>query len=1413
MSLHSLIKELKRDQIKIWTDGERLSYRTTRGPLSNDLRERIKPHKQELIKYLLEIDGCAESVPTFARANRNETLPVSYAEERFWFIDSMNPDSAVFQYFSAYKLPEEFDEVVFRKCVETVVDNHEILRTRYLYSQDSVIRKIEDLSNSEIKEIAVVGNDESARDKSLLDALSSEQSRKLNLSVDGCFQTKLYKNGEKSLAVSIKLHHITYDDQSLSILWRELSDAYCDLLEGRVSKDKKQDIQYADFAYWQRNQKKTVLVPGLSYWEDLLNDAPKLIDLPLDRKRQEVSGNIGKYLTVKIDSTTMERVDNLCNMSDTTRFMLLMTVFSLLLHRYTHQSSVLVGTPVSNRKSDALYGVMGCFIDTLVLRTDFESGQSFYDLLKSTKKTVLNAFEHQSVPFEKIVKALNPDRSSSAHPVFQVMLNYITDIDDRVKFNLPGCSTERFQFNEELIADFDIKLTVTEKRASLSCNFLYNSHLFTDATMRGFADHFKALLNSALENPELPIANLNYLALDERENILHQWNETSCHYAENDSVIDMFDKQAADTPDRVAIVHKDFSLSYKELYLRKNQLAHCLQRYNIGEHSVVGVFLHRSVEVSVSLLAVFGINAVYLPLDASYPIKRLKRMIRLSNASCVVTTTNLKEKLDGSGITIVCIDKDIQDIESDLVHKPAKKARVNDLAYMIFTSGSTGSPKGVCVPHRQILNRLQWMWSEHPFEESDVSCQKTAISFVDSLWELLGPLLKGSSSILLDDETTRDPILFLQALDVGRVSRLWVVPAQLQLLIDTSGRSGLIPGSLRFIVTSGEPLSWGLAGIVQKTWPRVELYNLYGTSEAWDVSWYHCPKPDESSRLLSSVSLPFVPIGKPINNTSCYILDKNMQPVAVGVSGELYVGGHGLAASFIESTPSEKQGVIANPWKDHQLILATGDIAKYRENGDIVFIGRDDGFVNLRGYRVDPSEIEQYLSDMKEFENVAVVHTPNELDGGQLVAFVTATDSRRGLKSKPDSNYIRQYLGQRLPQFMLPNQYVYLQELPLTPSGKIDKFTLAQEFINNESINTKILKSPRTDLENKIFNIWAEVLGNVDFGTDDNFFSVGGHSLLAVSLFEKLNGTFDQSLKLSSLFEAATISDQAELIARDAPSSAVISSLVQISKGSNSAPLFLVPPAAGTGLNFRNMPQSVSDTQSIYTFNLEIHYEERDENESLAILAKKFIREIVAVQSDSPYFIGGMCFGGVVALEMARQLSELDKKVGGLVLIDAVLPFIGPTWQKKIRTPTYPRQAMAVLRDVLIHRFSKQSLKRLYNRLVREIFQRWQDPWRQYRILNRYHNSLLRTHEAGACDVDAYMLCSREYSEKDGYLERWGSLITGRLDIDILGNATHLEMLVDNKDDMALIGRKIQEYLDNYNHAAREKDFPVEKLS
>jgi amino acid adenylation domain-containing protein len=797
--------------------------------------------------------------------------------------------------------------------------------------------------------------------------------------------------------------------------------------------------------------------------------------------------------------------------------MTLLAAFQTLLHRYSGQVDIAVGTLIANRNRVELEGLIGFFVNTLVLRADLSGDPSFQVLLEHMRTITLEAYEHQDVPYEKLLETLRPPRDLSHNPLFQVMC--VLHNTPQQALVLPGVTADILEVDPGT-ARFDITLEFWETPEGLRSRFEYSTDLFEAATMSRMAGHLQTLLEGIVADPEQRLSQLPLLTADERYRLLVEWNTTTVAYPDDQCLHGVFEAQVTQTPDAVAVVCGDGSLTYRELNRRANQVAHYLQALDVGPEMLVGLCAERSLVTLVGLLGILKAGAAYVPLDPAYPPERLAFMLEDSRPSVVLTQERCVAHLPARGAQIVCLDADWSTIAQYSEQNPVSRATADNMAYLLYTSGSTGRPKGVLGVHRATLNALAWMWQTYPFAHHEVCCQKTSISFGDSMQELLGPLLHGRQIVLIPDHILKELPHFVQMLAVHRVTRIILVPSLLRALLDTYGDLQARLPHLKLWFAGGEALSSDLWQRFQQCLPHSRLINLYGASEASDDTTCY----DTS---LISHQLSCVPIGRPVANTQVYVLDQHMQPVPLGVPGELYVGGAGLTRGYLNSPELTAQSFIPHPFSDAPgaRLYKTGDVVRYRSDGHLEYVGRLDHQVKIRGIRVELGEIETTLVQHPSVRETVVTAHADIPGEPRLVAYMVPTQG-----PKPTMRELRRFLAKRLPTAMVPAVFVILETLPLTPSGKVDHQALPVPGPTRLALED-LYVAPRTSIEHQVAAIWCHLLALQQVGIFDNFFELGGHSLLAMQLLSRVRDATHIEVSLLSFFEMPTVAGMAARIA------------------------------------------------------------------------------------------------------------------------------------------------------------------------------------------------------------------------------------------------------------------------------------------
>ena len=952
----------------------------------------------------------------------------------------------------------------------------------------------------------------SDRDRETKRILREEAERPFDLTRPPLFRVWLLRLSENEHVLLLVLHHIVSDAWSFGVLFKELAATYEAFAAGRPSPLPELPIQYADFAVWQRDWLSgEVLDRQLAFWRKRLAGASGVLELPTDRPRPARQSYRGAHRRFTFSRATNDGLNQLARSEGATLFMVSFAAFNILLARYTGEQDIIVGSPIANRSRPELESLVGFFVNTLPLRTDLSGDPTFRELLRRVREVALEAYSHQDLPFEKIVQDLRPERKLGRNPLFQVML--ILQNTPRSPLKLPGLTLEPLEMDIGSTI-FDITASLAEESDGLSCSIEYSRDLFDPATIGRMGNHFRILLEGIVASPETRISALPLLTETERRQILVDWNQTEADYP-NASISELFEAQVERTPDRTALVDRLGGISYRNLNARANRLAHHLRKRGVRPESLVGVCLERSIDLSVALLAILKAGGAWVPLDPTHPARRLAFLIEDTRPVTVVTNERFSRTLPPDSVDFVRLDSDGEEIASEPEQNPPNVSGPLSAAYVIHTSGSTGLPKGVVGLHRGAVNRFAWMWRTYPFGPEETCCQKTALTFVDSIWEIFGPLLQGVRSVVISDDDAQDPTRLVETLADNRVTRIVVVPSLLNAVLNSVDDLEQRLPHLALWVTSGEALTAELTRRFRKALPGRTLLNLYGSSEvSADVT---CAEVTRFEREAP------VSIGRPIANTRTYILDRALQPVPVGVAGELYVAGAGIARSYLNRPELTAEKFVPNPLDPlGGLVYRTGDLARYASDGNIQYLGRLDDQVKIRGSRVELGEVESALAACDLVKECAVVARGEPGADRELVAYLVP-ESADGVSAST----LRSFLRNSLPDYMVPTTFILVDSFPLLPSGKIDRKALPE---GNRPARERAFVAPRTPTEEALARIFGEVLGLQTVGVEDDFFDLGGHSLGATRVASRLRAAFGVDVKLRSLFEQPTVEGLAILI-------------------------------------------------------------------------------------------------------------------------------------------------------------------------------------------------------------------------------------------------------------------------------------------
>lgn len=1033
---------------------------------------------------------------------QTDIYPLSFAQARLWFLDQLEPGNPAYNIAFALRLKGLLHPTVLESSINEIVQRHEALRTTFALVNDQLIQVI---APSLFLSLEVVDCQEipaSKRESEVGRLTTQAIQQPFDLTQNSLLRAKLLCLDQQEHILLLTMHHIVADGWSAEVFLQEMAAIYTALLTNSRSPLPKLPIQYKDFAYWQRMWLQgEVLTTQLTYWQQQLAGATTL-QLPTDRPRPTVQTYRGAQESLELPTTLTGALKDLSRQQGVTLFMLLLAAFQTFLYRYTGQDDISVGSPIANRNRDEIKGLIGFFVNTLVLRTYLGGNPSFKELLGRVRQVALGAYTHQDLPFEYLVEALQPQRDVSYTPLFQVSftLRNAPQIPE-----IPGLELSPLRV-ESLASQFDLSLAIEITESGLIASFEYNTDLFEAATITRMLGHFQNLLEGIVANPEQRLEELPILSAIQQHQLLVEWNDTQVNYP-SVCVHQLFEAQVEKTPNAIALVFENQQLTYRELNNRANKIAHYLQQLGVKPDVLVGIYMERSLDMVIGLLGILKAGGAYVPLDPAYPQERLAFMLADAQVPLLLAQQHLV--IPPLQTQVVYLDIDVQALTTaQSQENPVSPVKPENLVYVIYTSGSTGTPKGVMNTHLGLCNRLLWMQDAYQLTASDRVLQKTPFSFDVSVWEFFWPLFTGARLVLAKPEGHQDSAYLVQVIAQQQITTLHFVPSMLQVFLEEPELEKC--NSLKRVICSGEAL---LVALQERFFSLLDaqLHNLYGPTEAAiDVTFWNC-QGGSNQRI--------VPIGRPIANTQIYLLDQHLKPVPVGVPGELHISGVGLARGYLNRKELTEEKFIANPFSNEPRarLYKTGDLARHNPDGTIEFLGRIDHQIKIRGFRIELGEIEAVLVKHPAVREIVVLAREEQHTDKQLVAYVVPNQNHT-----PTTSELRNYLKGQLPEYMLPAVFILLDALPLSPNGKIDRRALPAPQGLRPSL-AEVYQAPHSELERAIASVWQEVLNLEKVGINDNFFDLGGHSLLLVQVNHKLQEFLPQNLSIIELFKNPTI--------------------------------------------------------------------------------------------------------------------------------------------------------------------------------------------------------------------------------------------------------------------------------------------------
>ncbi|MEU6432657.1 amino acid adenylation domain-containing protein, partial [Microbispora sp. NPDC046973] len=1123
VSPSDLLNELELRGVHLYLADDRLRILAPKNALPEELRTQVVQFRQELVEILQRREAAAgvEQLSPITAVARDRSLPLSFAQQRLWFLDQLEPGSAEYTIPSSIPLAGDLHIPALRTALDALVERHEVLRTRLVADDDGVPWQVIDRpSGFELDVVDLTGQVNPAGAAQAW--IAEDTATPFDLANGPLIRASLLRLADDRHILALCMHHIVSDEWSAKIFHRELVALYDAFRDGRPNPLPPLPIQYADFAVWQRDWLTgPVLEEQLGYWRRHLADPP-VLDLPTDHPRPAVRSSAGAAISFRLDADVTSRLQELSRRHGSSMFMTLLTAYTVLLSKYTRQDDIIVGTPVANRNHGQTENLIGFFVNTLALRTDLSGDPTFTEVLNQVRATALDAYTHQDLPFEQLVDELGVTRDRSRTPLFQALFNYTTDESrggqggSRTAAEAGAAADGEMHHRSDVLAKFDLRLIFVEDGDALTGAVEYSSALFKASTIERLISHLIHLLSAIVTDPGRHLSDLAVITPAESRRILADWNAATAELPAARGVHELIAAQAAAHPSVPAVVAGGVAVTYEELESDANRLAHHLRAMGAGPETVIGLCLHPGPEIITAILAIWKSGAAYLPLDPGHPADRLAYQLADSHAAILITTNDILDDLPAGRIPTLALDdfttRALLGIHPDT--NPEVDIDPRHAAYLIYTSGSTGRPKGVTVTHAGLLNYLTVAPPRLNLGEpgSTYALLQGAVTDFGNT-TIYTCLTSGGTLHLPDPDVATDPSLLAAYLAEHPIDHLKIVPSHLAALTHGDRFQEVLPA--RTLILGGEATTPAQITRLRDHLGTQRLINHYGPTETTigtitsDLT--ACPPLTSANQT--------VPIGSPLPNSRAYVLDRHLKPVPVGVTGELYIAGAGLARGYHQRPALTAERFVADPFDpEGGRLYRTGDLARWRPDGQLDFLGRTDHQVKLRGYRIEPAEVEHALTAHPAID--AALVTVHEQ---RLVAYLIASDET------PPAGELRDYLRARLPEHMVPGVFVELAGFPRTPNGKIDRASLPAPDSSRPDLADGY-EAPSTPTQELLAGIWADLLNLDRVGVSDNFFDLGGHSLLATQAVTRVRGVFGIEVSLAELFDHPTVGELAALI-------------------------------------------------------------------------------------------------------------------------------------------------------------------------------------------------------------------------------------------------------------------------------------------
>ncbi|MDZ7969598.1 MAG: amino acid adenylation domain-containing protein [Nostoc sp. DedSLP03] len=1274
-TLNELLSELRQRDVKLWLEGERLRYRAAKDSLTPELLTELKTQKAEIINFLRQINTTASSqIPPIVPCERNGNLPLSFGQQRIWFLHQFEPDSSSNNMPVVVRFTGNLNVAVLEESLREVVRRHEVLRTTFPAMNGKPTQVIAtDVSLTlPIIDLRQVPDEQREAEAHLL--ATKEAHQPFDLANGPILRVLLLRLSDREHLLIWNMHCIVCDGASSDLFYQDLTNIYKALSAGQASPLTPLPVQYADFTNWQYQWLQgEVLESQVNYWKQKLEGNLPIVELPYDRPRpQGVQTYRGDRAALLLSKALNHALTDLSQKWGVTLFMTLLAAFELLLYRYSGQEDLLINFASAGRGQVETEGLIGFFSNTLVLRSNFAGNPTFRELLDRVRKDCLEAYTHQDLPFEKLIEELKPEqRSRNTSPLFQVKFSLNPPWSNgrgMASVQLPDLTiTSLFGYIYHGKTKYDLTLVLREQDNGLGMVFDYNAEMFDASTIERMLGHFKTLLEGIVANPDRPIAELPLLTASEQHQLLVEWNSKQADYPQDTCIHQWFETQAKRTPNNIAVSFKNQQLTYQELNQRANQLAYYLQTLGVESGVLIGLYLEPSLEMIVGLLGILKVGGTYVPIAPTSGQDDLAVILEDAQISLVLTQSSLVKKLSEHQAQPICLDSDWEVIAVHVTENPESYGTYRTLACVMYVSGCNGKPNGIAITHDNLVSHSLAISETWELTQSDrlllipsISCD----TFIESLFPCW---ITGATAILQPQKLQNSTTQFFSFIAQQQISVV-NLPTYFwyELIKEPSVSPQTLPASLRLIIVGGEKVSrQAYLTWVEKVGKQVRWLNAYGSLETTLTATVYDPETaTEASNTRSEI-----PIGKAIANTQIYILDRRSQLLPIGVTGEIYISSIGVTQGYFKRPELTSEKFIPNPFSSESgaYLYKTGDLGRYLSDGNIEFLGRLDNQAKIRGFRIELAEIETILGQYPGVQKTVVIAKEDVLGDKILVAYVVPKQGETF-----GSEQLLSFLQQKFPEHLLPSTFFIVDSLPLNANGQVDCQALSRLNPNTSKIE-KIFATAEDPLQLQLTKIWENLLGIHPIGIKDNFFDLGGNSLLAVHLFSQIEKTFGLNLPLAILLQSSTIEQLTNFIrqqgflpeshnqvesstSNNSKKSMPWSSLVPMQPNGSKPPLFCSHAIGLSVLYYRDLSLHLGENQPFYALQARGLNGKEAPFTKLTEMAAHYIKEIQTIQPEGPYFLGGSSFGGLVAWEMAQQLVKQGQKVALLALFDTTGP-------------------------------------------------------------------------------------------------------------------------------------------------------------